>query len=158
MAMPISTSSSMQFNSVSPQASETLGAKIGQKLRGGEVIELVSDLGGGKTTFTRGLVQGTGSNNLVSSPTFTICNRYRAKQLTIYHFDFYRLSDAGLMEHELAEAFEDPNGVVVIEWSDVVAHVLLTKRLTIDITAKDEDSRQFKLTYPKSLEYLVEGL
>jgi len=106
----------------------------------------------------RGLARGIGSKDHVSSPTFKISNVYKGKKLTLYHYDFYRLPDAGLMAHELHDAFEDPNSVVVIEWSDVVEHVLPTKRLTIKLAATDENSRHIIINYSESLKYLVEKL
>ena len=141
----------------SAEETEILAHEIGVRLRGGEVIELVSDLGGGKTTFTRGLAKGAGSKSLVSSPTFTISNVYSAKNLEIHHFDFYRLIEAGLMEHELEDVLDDPKNVVVIEWSDVVKHVLPDNRLSITFITTSESDRQIKLCYPKSLAYLLEA-
>src|SRR3989344_5721785 len=96
-----------QTLSTSSAETENLASKIGRALKGGELIELVSDLGGGKTTFVRGLAKGMGSRDHVSSPTFTICNTYKVKSKSshaaqeLWHFDFYRLHEAGLIEHEL---------------------------------------------------------
>lgn len=137
---------------------EKLGFHVGQVLRGGEVIELVSDLGGGKTTFTRGLANGAGSKDHVSSPTFTISNVYHADGLTIHHFDFYRLGEAGLMEHELEDVLGQDDQVVVVEWSDVVAHVLPEDRLTINFASDGDEQRTCRLEYPDKLKYLVEKL
>lgn len=140
------------------EATEKLGFQLGRALKGGEVIELVSDLGGGKTTFTRGLAEGSGSSDHVSSPTFTISNVYEAGGLTIHHFDFYRLAEAGLMEHELEDVLRQKDQVVVVEWSDVVAHVLPKDRLTIHFASNGEDKRTCTFEYPKKLEYLVAEL
>jgi len=63
-----------------------------------EIIELRSDLGGGKTTFTQGLAAGAGSKDAVSSPTFTLKKIYRAGELHIYHYDFYRLNEPGILK------------------------------------------------------------
>lgn len=142
----------------SAEDTENLGFRLGQALTGGEVIELVSDLGGGKTTFTRGLARGVGSQDHVSSPTFTISNIYEADKLTIHHFDFYRLAEAGLMEHELEDVLGQDDQVVVVEWSDVVAHVLPEERLTIRFASDGEDKRTCSLEYPAGLEYLVAKL
>lgn len=148
------------------QQTENLGQKLGKALRGGEVIELISDLGGGKTTLVRGLVAGTDSQDLVSSPTFTISNVYNAGKLTIHHFDFYRLVEAGLMEYELSDVIDEPDSVVIVEWSDVVAHVLPKERLSIRIASQpgevdqdpDKEGRTIMLEYPEKLEYLVTDL
>jgi len=135
---------------------ESLGEAIGTRLRGGETIELVSDLGGGKTTFVRGLARGLGSSDRVSSPTFTISHEYKAGSRTLYHFDFYRLHEAGVVADELAEVAYDPKASVVVEWGDIVSDVLSASRLTIIIKAIAEDSRTLTLTYPPALDYLVE--
>jgi len=133
-----------------------LAARTGSKLRGGEVIELISDLGGGKTAFVRGLAAGMGSQDPVKSPSFTITNQYKANDLTLYHFDFYRLKEAGIMRDELAEILDDPKAVVVVEWGGIVEDVLPASRLSISIKAKSETGRLFKFSYPTSLSYLIE--
>jgi tRNA threonylcarbamoyladenosine biosynthesis protein TsaE len=135
-----------------------LAHALGQKLRGGEVIELVSDLGGGKTTFVRGLAAGMGSTDRVSSPSFTLTNQYQAGDLTLQHFDFYRLSEPGIMRDELAEVLADPKMVTVVEWAGIVDEVLPAERLTIAITATTETGRELRFTYPNNLSYLVEQL
>ena len=96
-------------SSDSAEATELLGERLGKSLRGGEVIELVSDLGGGKTTFVRGLARGAGSHDKVASPTFTISKTYVTDGYEIHHFDFYRLNDAGIVADELAEVVGDPH-------------------------------------------------
>jgi tRNA threonylcarbamoyladenosine biosynthesis protein TsaE len=147
-----------QISSTSSEETEAYANKLGKRLKGGEAIELVSDLGGGKTTFVRGLAAGMGSSERVASPTFTLGREYRGKGLTIYHFDFYRLSEAGIMGHELDEALNDPLGIVVIEWADVARGILPERRLAIEIKVTGENSRELRLTYPDTLGYLVEGI
>lgn len=122
------------------------------------MIELVSDLGGGKTTFVRGLARGIGSDDQVSSPTFTLSNVYAGQKITMHHFDFYRLAQAGIMREELAEVLNDPEAVTIIEWADIVHEVLPTERLTIHITATGETSRHYNIIAGKSLQYLVKDL
>jgi tRNA threonylcarbamoyladenosine biosynthesis protein TsaE len=129
--------------------------QIGHKLKGSEVIELVSDLGGGKTAFVKGLAQGMGSTDTVRSPSFTLGNQYKAKRLTLYHFDFYRLKEPGIMRDELTEVLEDSQAVVVVEWGQIVEDVLPVKRLTINIKATGETNREFIMSYPISLDYLL---
>jgi tRNA threonylcarbamoyladenosine biosynthesis protein TsaE len=149
---------SWQTTSMSSETTEDLAAALAQNLIGGEVIELVSDLGGGKTTFVRGLARGLGSSNKVTSPTFKISNVYTSPTLSIYHFDFYRLPEAGLIAHELAEVIEDPKAVTVIEWGDIVETVLPAERLTIELKNQGEQQRQLSVSYPDSLRYLLKGL
>jgi len=123
-------------------------------LRGGEVVELVSDVGGGKTTFVRGLAKGMGSSDKVASPSFTLSREYRAGELTMFHFDFYRLNDPGIVANELAEVVGDPQAVVVVEWADIVEDVLPDERLTIHISSIDDTEREFRFSCPESLRYL----
>lgn len=144
---------------ISSSASETvrLAEGIGRRLHGGEVLVLTSDLGGGKTTFVRGLARGMGSRDAVRSPSFTLGNEYRAKNLTLYHFDFYRLSEPGIMREELAEALADPKAVVVVEWGDIIKDVLPEDNLTINLRATDTDRRELTLSYPKRLEHIMKN-
>lgn len=143
------------LNVTNAAETEELAVRIGSKLRGGETIELSSDLGGGKTTFVRGLARGAGSEDRVSSPTFTISNAYETPHFTIYHFDFYRLPQAGLIEHQLHENVDADKDVTVVEWSNVVAHVLPEERLSISIAPTGDESRQVTIHAPKSMEYLI---
>ena len=127
-------------------------------MRGGEVIELISDLGGGKTTFTRGLARGFGSSDKVASPTFTISKVYQdGKGREMHHFDFYRLPEAGLIAAELADVLGDPSVILVVEWAGIVQDVLPKERLTITLQKTPEDQRIIALTAPQALAYLVES-
>lgn len=142
----------------SPHDTERFAAEIATRLSGGEVIELVSDLGGGKTTFTRGLVAGLDSHDNVASPTFTISKEYTDGRLNVYHFDFYRLGEAGLIADELAEIVGDQAGVVVVEWAGIVEHVLPKKRFRIEFSTIDETTRKLTCVYPTELAYIAEGI
>jgi tRNA threonylcarbamoyladenosine biosynthesis protein TsaE len=150
----MSTAQIWQTNSTNLDDTLRVAQQIGQNLKGGEVIELVSDLGGGKTAFVKGLAAGTGSNDKVHSPSFTLNNQYIAEKLNLYHFDFYRLNEAGIMRDELAEILQDPNAVIAIEWGDLIDDVLPTERLTINIIVTGENTRKFEFTYPEKLSYL----
>lgn len=129
--------------------------KMGAKLRGGETIELIGDLGAGKTAFVRGLAGGMGSGDTVSSPSFTISNRYRSGKLTMHHFDFHRLDDPGIIRRELAEILKDPRSVTVVEWGAAVKDVMPRAHVAVRITATGEDTRRFEFSYPEALGYLI---
>lgn len=139
-------------------ATEAFGERLGRNLKGGEVIELISDLGGGKTTLTRGIARGAGSSDVVSSPTFTLSKRYKAEKCDIHHFDFYRLSEAGVMEYELCDALCNPRAVLIIEWGDVVRRALPENRLTICINKTIDDKRTLECKYSEQLAYLMEKI
>lgn len=130
----------------SEQETRSLGEKIGQLLKGGEVIELVGDVGAGKTTFVKGLARGLGIDEDVQSPSFTISRVYDARDtLVLAHYDFYRLNDAGIMANELTETTQDPETVTVIEWADIVEGVLPSHRLRIQFAAPTETARTLSL-------------
>lgn len=155
----MSTVVTWQTSSISSEQTEQLALRLGKHLRGGEVIELVSDLGGGKTTFTRGLAEGLGSTDTVASPTFTISKVYKAGELEMHHFDFYRLQEPGIIADELAEVVGDPHVVVVVEWADAVRHVLPASRLTVTFerTPNNSDERALTFTTSEDLFYLIEA-
>jgi len=148
----------LKMHSTASRDTELLAKKIGNRLKGGEVIELLSDLGGGKTTFVRGLVEGSGSHDHVASPTYTISRNYSAPKFNIHHFDFYRLQEAGLIGPELEEVLNDSSGVVVVEWAEVVRHVLPEERVAIKISLLENDERDITIKYPESMKYLFEDL
>lgn len=136
----------LQLNSLK----ETLAlAKLtGLSICGGEVIELVSDLGGGKTTFVKGLVEAAGSHDMVTSPSFTIRNDYRAKNFNIVHFDFYRLSNPGILSDMLKEVLNDQKNVVIVEWGEIVSDILPEDRLKIRLIINGQNSRKAEIDLP----------
>jgi tRNA threonylcarbamoyladenosine biosynthesis protein TsaE len=124
-----------------------LGKEFGSRLKGGEVIEFIGDLGAGKTSFMRGLAEGIESEDNVSSPTFTISNVYSGRGgLTLHHYDFYRLPEPGLIAEDLAEAIQDPKAIVCVEWAETVRGVLPESKITIEISTIDEATREFKFS------------
>jgi len=129
-----------------------VGEKLGQQLKGGEVIELIGDVGSGKTVLTRGIAKGAGSKDGVASPSFTISRVYKTDNFDIHHFDFYRLGDAGLMRDDIAEVANDETSVVIVEWSDIVADVLPDNRFIIEIESVGEDERKISITFPTEKE------
>ena len=144
--------------STSLEHTAQLGRAIGRSLKGGEVIQLVSDIGGGKTTLTKSIVAGAGCEEVVASPTFTVSKEYQAPYLKIRHFDFYRLQDAGVVGMELQEGFSDPNTVTIIEWSDIVKDVLPTDTVTITIQYTKEHERLFTVDVPTNKRYILKEL
>ena len=131
-----------------------LGEAIGQSVSGGEVLELVGDIGAGKTTLTKGIARALGINEPVQSPTFTISRVYDSpKGLRLAHYDFYRLSEAGIMGDEIREAADD-DSVVVVEWAGAVDDDLPKDRLVVKITTISEEERlvQFHPSGKKSAE------
>ena len=121
---------------------QAVAEKMGRALKGGEIIELIGDVGAGKTTFVKGLAKGLDISEDVQSPSFTISRVYDGRDgLRLAHYDFYRLADAGIMKNELLETVQDPRTITVIEWADIVEGVLPENRITIQFEAPTEESR-----------------
>ena len=112
----------------------------------GGVIELVGDVGVGKTTFVRGLAEGLGVKEPVTSPSFTISKVYALPNgRSLVHYDFYRLSDPGLLSEDLVENLTNPENIIVIEWSDSVKEILPEKHTVINIKYNDDGSRELEV-------------
>jgi tRNA threonylcarbamoyladenosine biosynthesis protein TsaE len=95
------------------------GRRLGQRLKGGECIVLMGDLGAGKTTLTKGIAQGMGVTETVQSPSYGIEAQYEANNgLWLHHFDFYRLDDPELLRYEFEDSMNDQRVVTVVEWAD----------------------------------------
>lgn len=123
-----------------------LGRNIAATLVGGEVFQLIGDVGAGKTTFVKGLAAGLGVDDDVQSPSFTISRIYDGRDdLQLAHYDFYRLTDPGIMANELDEMMHDPTTVTVIEWADIVEGVLPENHYTLRFSVPTETSRSIDL-------------
>lgn len=145
MAYIISTTDSAETQAVA--------ARLAKLLKGGEVIELVSDLGGGKTTFVQGLVAGLGYDGEVTSPTFVLSRIYKVgKSLELHHYDLYRLGISGVVGEELAEDVRDENTITVIEWANIVEDELPADRLRIEFAVTGDTDRDLEISFggPKS--------
>jgi tRNA threonylcarbamoyladenosine biosynthesis protein TsaE len=120
--------------------------KLARQLKGGEFIELVGDLGSGKTTFVKGLAKGLDSKDEVSSPSFVLRNTYDGR-LKLNHFDLYRLEEPGLIGHEIMDALDEKNSVTAVEWAGASEEVLPEKRIVVELTPVAADSRKIKISY-----------
>lgn len=101
------------------------------------VICLQGDLGSGKTVFTKGFASSLGIDEAITSPTFNIIKEYTSGELDLYHMDVYRLD--GKIDDLGIEEYYQKNGVVIIEWSDMIKDYLPEERLEIKIKLSDED-------------------
>lgn len=96
----------------------------------------------------RGLAKGLDCSGVVASPTFTLSREYDCRNgLKLHHFDFYRLSTAGLVADQLAESLENPKHIVVVEWSNIVDKVLPADRLTVEFKPVETDSKQRQIIF-----------
>ncbi|HHW00143.1 MAG TPA: tRNA (adenosine(37)-N6)-threonylcarbamoyltransferase complex ATPase subunit type 1 TsaE [Clostridiaceae bacterium] len=116
------------------------GRLLGSILQKGDVICLEGALGTGKTAFTSGIAKALGIDGYIKSPTFTIVNEYKGK-LPLYHFDVYRISDSSEMFEVGFEEYLYGNGVVVIEWANMIKDILPEEYIRVDI-CKDREKGQ----------------
>lgn len=126
------------------------------------IIELIGDVGAGKTTFTRGLARGLGISEPVTSPSFTISKRYSFpltkkkseaspshlvdfKSGELIHYDFYRLDDPGIMRDDLFDAMSIPNSIIVVEWGGGVTDLLPETKYRLEISQLSEAERELQI-------------
>ena len=130
-------------------ADETIrfGKKLGMLLSPGDVVALVGELGAGKTSLVRGIVQGLGvtDRRVVKSPTFSLVYKYEGR-IPIYHFDAYRLEDAQEMLDIGSDEMIYGNGVAIVEWADKVLGCLPKEYLEITLTAVSENERNIEIS------------
>lgn len=123
-----------------------LADQIARQLAAPLVIELVGDVGAGKTTFTRHLARALGVTEPVQSPTFTLSRVYGvADGRRLVHYDFYRLGEAGIIADELAETSADNTTITVVEWASSIDAALPKDRLVVHIVPRDEQVRDISL-------------
>lgn len=125
----------------SPEETIEFAKKIGALLRGGDIIAYKGGLGAGKTTFTRGLAIGMGLPDEVSSPTFALVNEYRGRDITLYHFDMYRIMNAEALETTGFYDYISDDSVIAAEWSENIEDCLPDKIITITIAQNGECER-----------------
>ncbi len=133
----------MLYKSYSPKDTEDFAKSLAKDLKAGDVICLNGELGVGKTAFTKGLCEALGVKEYVTSPTYTIINRY-SSDISVFHIDAYRIADSDEM-YEIG--FEDclADGICIIEWSVMIEDLLPQRRIEIEIVRDiniDENYRE----------------
>ena len=129
-----------------PQDTFDLGEKIGESLRGGEMLLLEGGLGAGKTLLTKGILYALDFDvDEVTSPSFTLVNLYRTEKFDVYHLDLWRIderSDAAAAVG-LGEIVEDETAVVIVEWSERLGKFSFPeKTFRITIEGDGDDARR----------------
>ena len=137
----------MQITTHSADETQALGQKLASRLAPGDVIAYFGDLGAGKTAFTRGLAQGLGITDPVTSPTYTIVNEYLSGRIPLFHFDMYRLSSSDELFDIGWEDYLSRGGICAVEWSENVEDALQDAiRVTIEKDADEPDTRHVTIT------------
>jgi tRNA threonylcarbamoyladenosine biosynthesis protein TsaE len=112
------------FRSSGAGETEALGAQLADSLALGDVVLVEGELGAGKTTFVRGAARRLGVSTPVTSPTFTIGQRYRGRDLVVSHIDLYRVTSLGAEEPDLLADYVGPDMVSFVEWPGEAAATL----------------------------------
>lgn len=123
-----------------------LSVSFGKGLREGDIVCFFGDLGAGKTTFIKGIVEGVGDypSESVNSPTFSYLNIYKGN-ITLYHFDLYRLRDE---DEFLSMGFDEylyAGGICCVEWSEKIAGLIPTDAIRVEMTHLGENRRSVRI-------------
>lgn len=120
----------MRKITASPEETMAWGFCLGRLLKAGDILCLTGDLGAGKTHLTKGIAQGLGIENAVTSPTYTILHIYDGR-LPLYHFDLYRIEQAEELDEIGFTEYIYGRGVSIVEWADKFPAALPQERLTV---------------------------
>jgi tRNA threonylcarbamoyladenosine biosynthesis protein TsaE len=132
------------FHCPGPGDTANLGARLAAHLRPGDVVVLSGQLGAGKTLFTSGIAAGLGVEEPISSPTFILSREYVSGFLPLVHADIYRLTTRNEFD-DLDLVHQASDGVLVIEWGDVVEANLPQDHLRVEFEVDDLEARTISL-------------
>jgi tRNA threonylcarbamoyladenosine biosynthesis protein TsaE len=136
----------VSFTTDSAAETEALGAELAAMIKPGHVVVVSGDVGAGKTTLIRGACRALGVEAPVTSPTFTIGQRYEGGRLTVAHLDLYRLESLEAEDPALLDDYLEPDGVAFIEWPAVATPVLSDRRvLAIRLDHAGGDRRRIEM-------------
>ena len=136
----------MQITTHSADETQALGQRLAKRLLPGDVIAYFGDLGAGKTALTRGIAQGLGFTDLVTSPTYTIVNEYLTGRIPLFHFDMYRLGSSDELFDIGWEDYLARGGVCAVEWSENVEDALRDAiHITIEKDPLEPDTRRITI-------------
>lgn len=151
-------SKSLKFKLKSTSANQTInfGKLFSKVLEGKDVIVLEGALGGGKTTFTKGILAGLGYKKRVLSPSFTLLRQYDLKKMSVYHLDLYRLEFSDIFDLGIDDFLYSERIITLIEWGNKMRDEL-DKYIKVEFVYSGENIRNIKFSvkgYPKVLEFL----
>lgn len=136
-----------EFTTNSPEETIALGRELASSLAPPKIVVLTGDLGAGKTTLVKGIVQGfqAASEEDVTSPTFTLIHEYRGPSATVYHIDLYRIDTPRELDTLALDDLMTENSVLLIEWGDKFPRFQRERNLEIRLERLSEERRKIKL-------------
>ena len=129
-----------ELSTTSAEETEAAGERLAARLRPGDVVALVGELGAGKTCFIRGLVRGLGATTRATSPTFVLINQYRGR-VPIYHVDAYRTQSLRELLEIGVDELMGGDGVTVVEWADKLLPLLPPGTIEVRIAGVGDEPR-----------------
>ena len=131
----------------SPGETREAGRRLAGKLRAGDVLLLRGPLGVGKSELARGIAEGLGVSETVTSPSFTILNVYESGRIPLYHFDWYRLESAEELYELGMDEYLGGDGIALVEWPERCPDAVPEECLVIRIKAEGENTRRITEEY-----------
>jgi tRNA threonylcarbamoyladenosine biosynthesis protein TsaE len=138
------TAGKLTLETHSPEATEKLGRVLSGLIPTGSLVALRGELGSGKTCLVRGMAARFATDDLVSSPTFTLVNQY-GDSPRLYHVDLYRVNRVEELADIGYEDLFDPDGVCVVEWAERADPLLPSRRLDVLLEHVNETTRRITL-------------
>lgn len=136
-----------QLESRSAAETEALGARVAERLAPGDVVVVSGEVGAGKTTLIRGACRALGVTDLVTSPTFTIGQRYDGGRMPVSHLDLYRLESLEGEDPALLDDYLGADGVAFVEWPAAGADRLGRPALEIRLQHADGERRRVEIEW-----------
>lgn len=137
----------MTYSSSSAAETEAVGAELAERLAPGDVVIVSGDVGAGKTTLIRGACRALGVTAPVTSPTFTIGQRYEGGQISVSHLDLFRLRDLEGEDPALLDDYLGPDGVAFVEWPGAGADRLGRPALRVRLAHESEERRRIEVDW-----------
>jgi tRNA threonylcarbamoyladenosine biosynthesis protein TsaE len=128
----------------SPDETESIAGRLAGQLAPGDIVTVSGELGSGKTTFVRGAARALGVTDPVTSPTYTIGNRYRGS-VVVSHLDLYRFEQLTSPEWGDVEPYFD-EAVVFVEWPEAGTAVLPPARAGVELRHVTDNRRALRIT------------
>ena len=133
--------------SASPAETEAVGARLAERLAPGDVVLLSGEVGAGKTTLIRGACRALGITGPVTSPTFTIGQRYAGGRLPVSHLDLYRLANLDGEDPALLDDYLGADGVAFVEWPAAGSGHLGRPALEVRIEHAGAERRRIEIDF-----------
>ena len=144
------------YTSESLAETEAIAKIVAEKCKNGGFLALYGGMGAGKTSFVRGLVKSLCPEclDLVHSPTFAIVNEYRGKNMDIFHFDLYRLTDEDDLYSTGFFDYPDRGGIIICEWASNIPYALPEKYIGVVIEKTGDDTRKITISEKINVDFI----